>query len=832
MQKMAVEVLHGLLYNTAECYLDDAITWGKTEDELLANIELLLCRFTEKNINLNPKKAKIGMSQIEYTGHVLTENGLKFSDKKIDKVINFKQPKTQKELRSFLGLTNYFRQHIQNYSTIVRPLLDIVKVYKPRQVVRWDDTTLHAFELIKAAINACPHLYFLQDDLPTYLHTDASDYGVGAYLYQLKEIEELPIAFLSKTFTAEQKRWSVPDKECYAIIYAFKKLEHYIRDRYFVLRTDHKNLTYVDLENSGKVRRWKLLMQQYNFSIEYIKGEDNIPADGFSRLMERDVDTDNLLTEVLRPISEPLLRLSGRKRVRWEDGEPMPVNPEDEPTVVHQEHSLRDVAGSGQLRDVAGDDPDDDGNGTQTGQPPPPIVEDVQDDTTQPTSKYKRVYYKIIAKCHNSMVGHMGVDKTLLRLQNMAEVRTLTEPWLNMRKDVRYFIKMCACCQKMAVLKPLIHTHPFTVASLEVMDRVAVDATGKLPTDKDGNQYIISVIDHFSRFIELYAVKDLEARTFATCLLDWVGRYGAPSELLSDKGTNFANKIIKELCQIIGTEKTFTMTASKEENSIVERSIKEIRRHLRAIIFSRNLIDDWSVILPLVQRILNADVKDALGVSPAQILFGNAVQLDRRILLDIVPRDTNGNNMRLSDYVSKLINKQKEIIRQAQASQVAKDDSFIQKRNQQNTNIVEYPINSYVLVEYRNGPPNSLVTRWEGPMRIVNKMGSKYTLQNLVTSECSDYHVTKLKEFRYDPEITDPSLVANRDVQAWEIDKVITHNGDIHGSRKDLDFLVKWKGYDDIYNRWLPWEEVRQTQQLRNYLRENNFRHLLSRVEI
>ena len=188
--------------------------------------------------------------------------------------------------------------------------------------------------------------------------------------------------------------------------------------------------------------------------------------------------------------------------------------------------------------------------------------------------------------------------------------------------------------------------------------------------------------------------------------------------------------------------------------------------------------------------------------------------------------------MRLSDYVSKLINKQKEIIRQAQASQVAKDDSFIRKRNQQNTNIVEYPINSYVLVEYRNGPPNSLVTRWEGPMRIVNKMGSKYTLQNLVLSECSDYHVTKLKEFRYDPEITDPSLVANRDVQAWEIDKIITHNGDIHGSRKDLDFLVKWKGYDDIYNRWLPWEEVRQTQQLRNYLRENNFRHLLSRVEI
>jgi hypothetical protein len=340
------------------------------------------------------------------------------------------------------------------------------------------------------------------------------------------------------------------------------------------------------------------------------------------------------------------------------------------------------------------------------------------------------------------------------------------------------------------------------------------------------------VIDHFSRFIEPYAVPDLEARTFARCLLDWIGRYGAPSELLSDQGTNFANLIIDEICRINGIEKTLTMTASKEENSIVERSIKEIRRHLRAIIFSRNLIDDWSLILPLVRRILNADVKEALGVSPAQILFGNALQLDRRVLLDIVPKDTEGNPIKVSDYVANLITKQKEIILQAQASQVARDEAFIRKRSENNMEITEFPINSYVLVEYRNGPPNSLLTKLEGPMRVVNRIGSKYTLQNLVTEKCSDYHVTKLREFRYDPELTDPRLVANRDSQVWDIDKIITHNGDIYGSRKDLDFLVKWKGYDDIYNRWLPWSEVRQTEQLQTYLRENNWRHLLSRVQV
>jgi len=139
----------------------------------------------------------------------------------------------------------------------------------------------------------------------------------------------------------------VPDKECYAIIYAFKKLEHYIRDRFFVLRTDHKNLTYIDLENSGKVRRWKLLMQQYNFNIEYIKGEDNIPADGFSRLMERSVTTDKPVMETLPPIVESLAHLVGRKRVRWEDGAPIPVHPEDEPTATLNKRLRRDVADGG-----------------------------------------------------------------------------------------------------------------------------------------------------------------------------------------------------------------------------------------------------------------------------------------------------------------------------------------------------------------------------------------------------------------------------------------------------------------------------------------------------
>jgi len=174
---------------------------------------------------------------VEYTGHVLVESGLSFSEKKKESIVNFKLPENQKELRSFLGLANYFRDHIRNNLIIVHPLHDIVKNYKPKQRLTWSQETKEAFNDIKEAINARSKLFYVDDISPVYLQTDASNYGVGAYLFQVVNDVEHPIMFLSKTFKNEQKRWSAADKECYAIIWAFKELEHLIRDRYFVLRT-------------------------------------------------------------------------------------------------------------------------------------------------------------------------------------------------------------------------------------------------------------------------------------------------------------------------------------------------------------------------------------------------------------------------------------------------------------------------------------------------------------------------------------------------------------------------------------------------------------------
>ena len=155
---------------------------------------------------------------------------------------------------------------------------------KNRRLV-WTDEGRTAFHLIKEAINNCTTLFFIDDHSPINCFTDASDFGIGGYLCQVVEGVERPIAFVSHSLSAQEIRWSTIEKECYAIVYCLNKLNYLLGDRAFTLRTDHKNLTYIDADNNEKVKRWKIAIQQYDVTIEYIKGPDNIIADGMSRLV-------------------------------------------------------------------------------------------------------------------------------------------------------------------------------------------------------------------------------------------------------------------------------------------------------------------------------------------------------------------------------------------------------------------------------------------------------------------------------------------------------------------------------------------------------------------
>ena len=146
--------------------------------------------------------------------------------------------------------------------------------------------------------------------------------------------------------------------------------------------------------------------------------------------------------------------------------------------------------------------------------------------------------------------------------------------------------------------------------------------------------------------------------------------------------------------------------------------------------------------------------------------------------------------------------------------------------------ITTYPLNSYVLVDYENNKaPSKLHPNHKGPLRVINisDNGHKYTLQDLVTGENRDYHITRLRAFEYDPKYTDPRLIANKDSQQFDVGQILEHSGDRYGSKDQLYFKVRWLGLTEREDSWLPWKELRHNTILHAYLRTHKMSSLIPR---
>ena len=151
---MATIVLVGMIYTICELYLDDILIYAKTETEFLKRLNLVLGRLDKHQITVNPEKVFLGMSSVEFVGHTIDENGLSFSREKIEKVLEIEPPVFGKQLKSFLGVAVYFKDHIRNYSDKVRCLHAMIHDYvrnKSRRLL-WSTETSLAFVNIKKEI--------------------------------------------------------------------------------------------------------------------------------------------------------------------------------------------------------------------------------------------------------------------------------------------------------------------------------------------------------------------------------------------------------------------------------------------------------------------------------------------------------------------------------------------------------------------------------------------------------------------------------------------------------------------------------------------------------
>ena len=378
----------------------------------------------------------------------------------------------------------------------------------------------------------------------------------------------------------------------------------------------------------------------------------------------------------------------------------------------------------------------------------------------------------------------------------------------------------------MSRLKVPIHTSPFTTASYGLMQKLSMDCIGPLTPSDEGYTHILVIIDNFCRYTVLYPLKEVTGVEISRCLLMHIGTYGCPNIIQMDNGKEFDNNIVTETINLLGTNSAMILAYSKEENAIVERCNKEVMRHLRALVFEINKRSAWSIYLPLVQRIINSEVNSVTGVSPNDLLYGGKINLDGGLL---TPHTSQSTDVHIASWSSDMLSTQDKLVKIAQLRQKHKDDEHLRK--QKVGVITQDPPNSFVLVRYPDSAmgsraPTKLHTHWKGPMRVISHQGSEYKVHDLVRNRDIKVHVSRLKAFEHDDRFHDTLSIAAKDYGEDEVEAILQHTGNPR-RKTSMDFLVRWAGYDESEDLWLPWSSLLHNRALHTYLRNNNMERLI-----
>lgn len=284
-------VMEGLLKGVPKVsiYLDDILVTGDTEEEHLRNLEEVLQRLRAAGMKLKREKCSFMMPQVEYLGHVINKDGLQPSESKVRAITEAPVPRNTTELRSLLGLVNYYGRFLANLSSKLAPLYALLQAEVP---FVWGASQSKAFQEVKEALRSSQLLVHFDSNLPLGLSCDASPYGLGAVLsHRFPDGSERPIGFVSRTLATAERNYSQIEKEGLAIVFGVKRYHQYLYGRHFVILSDHKPLKHLFSESravpplaSARIQRWALTLAAYDYVIEYRAGKDHANADAFSRL--------------------------------------------------------------------------------------------------------------------------------------------------------------------------------------------------------------------------------------------------------------------------------------------------------------------------------------------------------------------------------------------------------------------------------------------------------------------------------------------------------------------------------------------------------------------
>ena len=578
-------------------YIDDVITASEGFNNHLKDLKSVFQRLRTAKLKIKPSKCKFGCSEIKFLGFIVSRAGIKVCQSRSESIKNYPRPKNAKAIQRFIGLINYYRKFIKDFSIIASPLTQLTRKNVP---FTWTNKCDEAFEKLKECLLSPPILIYPDHTKRFKITTDASNIGLGAILSQEDdEGVDRVVAYASRKLKPAEVNYSTTEQELLAIVYAVEKFRPYIYGQTFDLVTDHKPLIHLNTSSSKSARltRWKLGLAEYSFDIRYKPGKDNINADVLSRIEDIctvDVEGHNAqLTEDdirLRQSEDKWIdRLSDKIRNTKPNGKSHRYKLTDGILFCLKEQR-KNYESEEVWRLV--------------------IPEGLKE--------------SVLKSCHDDISGaHLGINKTYKKISHRFF-------WHGMKKDVRNWISSClVCIGKKNPQSQQIPIHSITHPD-KPFDLVGIDFIGPLTETNNGNKHILVFTDYATRWVEAFATKDQKAMTVAKILIEEIiSRHSAPASLLSDKGRNFLSDVISEVCQYFRIKKINTTSYHPQCNGLTERFNGTLAKMLSSYCSEHQT--DWDEFLPTVLFAYRTSEQKTTQETPFRLLYGRDSRLPTSI---------------------------------------------------------------------------------------------------------------------------------------------------------------------------------------------------------
>ena len=502
------KIFHPYLDQFVVVYLDDIVVYSNTLEEHKQHLREVFKVLRENELYIKKEKCSFAQQEVLFLGHKITGGKLMMETTKVQAIQEWEPPTKVPELRSFLGLVNYYRRFIKGYSAIAAPLTDLLKKNRPWE---WTAECQEAFDTLKRVVCEEPVLALPDHTKPFEVHTDASDFAIGGVLMQ----EGHPIAYESRKLNDTERRYTVQEKEMTAIVHCLRVWRHYLLGAPFVVMTDNVATSYFQTQKklSPKQARWQDFLAEFDYVMEYKPGKANVVADALSRKVTL-ASISQVTSPLLGRIKEGLSQEQLAKTII---------------SMVHEGKTRRFWLDDGLLYT----------KGNRIYVP-----------------RWNNLRRELIKECHDSLwAGHPGIRRTLALLK-------ATYYWPQMRDDVEGYVRTCLVCQqdKVEQQQPGGLLEPLPTPK-RPWESVSMDFIMALPKS-EGFGSIMVVVDRFSKYATFIAAPtDCTAEEAAKLFLrNIVKLWGVPESIVSDRDPRFTRRFWTELFKLLGSDLDFSMS--------------------------------------------------------------------------------------------------------------------------------------------------------------------------------------------------------------------------------------------------------------------------------